>query len=107
MEVLTLSPLATILLTAALCALTGFYIGKTSGLRAAERAYRLARNDYPRKDNSSVEMDTKEREKAIASGGEEDWESEDEDGDADVKKFENSHEPCKMVSLIFYNFLSV
>lgn len=102
MEVLTLNPLATILLTAALCALTGFYIGKTSGLRAAERAYRLAGND-----NSSVEINTKEREKTIASGGEEDWESEDEGADADIKKFENSHEPCKMVSLISYNFLSV
>lgn len=100
MEVPTPSPLVTILLTAALCALTGFYIGKTSGLRAAERAHRLAENDSARRgDLTSAARDAKEREKAMASGGEEDWESEDEDGDADIKNFENSHEPCKMVSL--------
>lgn len=106
MEMLTLSPLAPILLTAIVSVLAGYYIGKTAGLRAAERAYQLAE-----KVTVQQEKDIKEREKAsvVESGSEEDWESEDEDDDAevaDIKKFEDSHEPCKMVSPLCFCFSS-
>lgn len=105
MEMSTLNPLAPILLTTIVSVLAGYYIGKTAGLRAAGRAYQLAE-----KVAAQQEKDKKEQEKAkvVGGGSEEDWESED-DGDevevADIKKFEDSHEPCKMVSPPLFLFL--
>lgn len=110
MEMPTLSPLALILLTALVSALAGYHVGKASGLRAAERAYRLTEKNTTQADPASAAKSAKGREKvvpaAVESGGEEDWESEDEDGEdsdvetVDVKKFENNHEPCKMVGFL-------
>lgn len=112
MEMPTLSPLALILLTALVSALAGYHAGKASGLRAAERAYRLTEKNTTQANPASAAKNAKGREKvvpaAVESGGEEDWESEDEDGEdsdvetVDVKKFENNHEPCKMVGFPNY-----
>lgn len=97
MEMSTLSPLVPIILTAIFSVLAGYYVGKTAGLRAAERAYRLAEKVTGQQEK---DRNAQEKPKVVESGSEEDWESEDEDDDAevaDIKKFEDSDEPCKMV----------
>ncbi|KAL0635682.1 Ribosome biogenesis protein erb1 [Maublancomyces gigas] len=96
MEMSTLSPLVPIILTAIFSVLAGYYVGKTAGLRAAERAYRLAEKVTGQQEK---DRNAQEKPKVVESGSEEDWESEDEDDDAevaDIKKFEDSDEPCKM-----------
>lgn len=114
MPPLSSSPLTTFL-AVVLCAVAGYYVGKTSGLRAAERIHDLKGRDPALDDNfaasgmdrstSTNAKDRKGKGKAKAEDEEEEWESEDEEGDdeedddggVNIKKFENSHEACKMV----------
>lgn len=119
----TLSPPFTTLLAAVLCALAGYYVGKTSGLRRAELIHEL--NKKPTvvlEDNfasagmdksTSTNVNDKKGKAKVKAEDEDDveWQSEDQgedeeddDGGVNIKKFENSHEACKMVGpmSIFY-----
>lgn len=92
----TLSPLTAIL--PVLCALTGYYVGKTAGLRAAERT-QLAEKDAVQKGSSTPAAKDRKGKGKVVAGGDEEWESEDESsGEIDIKKLENIREDCKMVS---------
>lgn len=96
MEMSTLSPLAPIILTAISSVLAGYFVGKSAGLRAAERAEKVT-------GQQEKDRNDQEKPKVVEIESEEDWESEDEDDDAevaDIKKFEDSNEPCKMVSTL-------
>lgn len=115
MPTLSPPPFAT-LVAVVLCALAGYYVGKTSGLRAAERIHDLNKKNPVLDDNftaSGTDKSTSTKDKGkgkakVDEGDDGEWQSEDEgedeedgDGGVNIKKFENSHEACKMVSIPF------
>ncbi|KAH8149512.1 uncharacterized protein LAJ45_06592 [Morchella importuna] len=116
-----LSPPFTTLLAAVICAIAGYYVGKTSGLRKAENIHELNGKDTVVLDDNfgagadrntgikAIDKKGKGKAKVDAEDGEDvEWESEDEngedeeddDGGVNINKFENSHEACKMVLIV-------